>query len=201
MEDLSDAQVIAVSLRDPQAFGVVFDRHFRVIYGYLARRLSPSDADELAGEVFRVGFERRAAFDTDRASALPWLYGIASNLVLKHRRHAGRSLRAMARLAGRSQVEAQPDAFSNIDARLDADRLRASVVAALRSLTDVDRELVLLAAFSELSYRQLAEALAMSEGTVKSKLSRARTKLREQLDGIGEQQAGPQPCRAIGEPL
>ena len=102
MEDLSDAQVIAVSLRDPQAFGVVFDRHFRVIYGYLARRLSPSDADELAGEVFRVGFERRAAFDTDRASALPWLYGIASNLVLKHRRHAGRSLRAMARLAGRS---------------------------------------------------------------------------------------------------
>ncbi len=107
----------------------------------------------------------------------------------------------MARLAGRSQVGSHPDLFSNIDARLDAERLRSVVVAALRSLPDIDRELVLLAAFSELSYRQLAEALRLSEGTVKSKLSRTRTKLREQLGEIGEQQAAPQPCRAIGEPL
>lgn len=201
MEELSDAEMVAVSLSDPQAFGVVFDRHFRVIYGYLARRLSAADAEELAGEVFRVAFERRSTFDIGRASALPWLYGIAANLVLKHRRRAGRALRAMARLTGQAHAEEGQDPFSNIDARLDADRLRGGVVAALRSLPDVDRELILLAAFSELSYRQMAEALDLTEGTVKSKLSRSRTKLRERVFDFGEQQAGPQPCRVIGEPL
>ncbi len=198
---MSDAELIAVSLRDPQVFGAVFDRHFRAIYGYLARRMSAADADELAGEVFRVAFERRATFDTDRASASPWLYGIASNLVFKNRRRTARSLRAMTRLAGRSHLEEHPDPFAHVDARMDADRQRGTVVAALRSLPNVDRELVMLAAFSELSYRQLAEALDLSEGTVKSKLSRARTKLREQVDGIGEQPAGPQPCRVNGELL
>lgn len=86
MPELSDAEVIADSWANPKTFAVVFDRHFGTIHRYLARRLSPADADELAGEVFRIGFEKRYGFDPSRSSALPWLYGITSNLVLKHHR-------------------------------------------------------------------------------------------------------------------
>lgn len=199
MDETSDADVIALSLAAPREFGVVFDRHFASIYRYLTRRMSATDADDLAGDVFRVAFEQRARFDTKRESALPWLYGIASNLVLKHHRGAARSLRAMARVGARSG-RVHPDALSLVDARLDAERSRAALVAALQELPDVDRELVLLAAFSELSYRELAEATGLSEGTVKSKLSRAKAKLRERIVGSGEVEAGHQANRAIGGP-
>lgn len=199
MGERSDAELIAASVDLPREFGVVFDRHFGSIHRYLARRMSAADADELAGEVFRIAFEQRLRFDTGRESALPWLYGIASNLVLKHRRRATRALRALAREASAAEVDQRArDEFTAVDSRLDAARSRGLVVSALRSLSAVDRELVLLAAFSELTSRELAEATGLPEGTVKSKLSRAKAKLRERIEGSGELEAGPHTNRLIG---
>src|SRR6185369_1960158 len=93
----SDGAVIAGSLETPGAFGVIFDRHGSTLLGFLARRVDPAEAEDLLGEVFRIAFERRSAFEQDRDSARPWLYSIAANVVAKHHRGEARRLRAMAR--------------------------------------------------------------------------------------------------------
>lgn len=74
-ETCSDAQLLARTSREPELFGVVFDRHFATVHRYLERRAGPDAADELSGEVFRIAFERRKRFRTVHESALPWLYG------------------------------------------------------------------------------------------------------------------------------
>src|SRR2546428_5797469 len=95
----SDAEVIGRSLTDPEAFGLIYDRHAATLLRFLGRRTGAKVAEGLVGELFRIAFERRKTFDASRASALPWLYGIGSNLLLKHRRGEARRLRASARMA------------------------------------------------------------------------------------------------------
>src|SRR2546427_4180212 len=95
----SDAQVIGRSLDEPEAFGLIYDRHAATVLRFLGRRTGAEVAEGLLGELFRIAFERRKIFDTSRESALPWLYGIGSNLLLKHRRSEARRLRASARMA------------------------------------------------------------------------------------------------------
>ena len=199
MPDVSDAEVIVQSWSTPEAFGMIFDRHFASIHRYVARRLSATDADDVAGEVFRIAFEKRRGFDSSRVSALPWLYGITSNLVLKHRRREARALRAMARY----RTVHQPQRWNGnvedlVDARLDAQRSHKHVVEALLQLTGEERDLVLLAVFADLTYRELAEATGLPEGTVRSKLSRSKAKLRERLGPIGEELAEPPTSPAEG---
>lgn len=199
MPELSDADVIADSWANPELFAAIFDRHFSAIHRYLARRLSPADADELAGEVFRIAFEKRRGYDPSRSSALPWLFGITSNLVLKHHRRESRALRAMAREhSAIVPLQRSREWENDVDARLDAAQSHKLVVAALARLKDDERELVLLAAFADLSYRELAEATGLPEGTVRSKLSRSKHKLRERLGPIGEEQVEPPTTSARG---
>jgi len=81
-----DAVIIKASLRDPDLFAVIFDRHAPHVHRYLARRLGREAADDLVGETFLVAFGKRQRYDTGRADARPWLYGIATNLVGQHRR-------------------------------------------------------------------------------------------------------------------
>jgi RNA polymerase sigma-70 factor (ECF subfamily) len=132
------------------------------------------------GEVFRIAFERRKAFDSGRPSALPWLYGIAANLLLKHKRGEARRLRASARMAaGRAAADGR--------AALDARVLLPKVVDALESLPDGEREALLLYAWEELSYPHIAEALELPVGTVRSRLNRARARLRELLGARGKE--------------
>src|SRR5438128_11240406 len=92
----SDGAVIADSLETPGAFGVIFDRHGSTLLRFLARRVDPAEAEDLLGGVFRIAFERRSAFERDRASARPWLDGIGADLVAKHPRREARRLRALA---------------------------------------------------------------------------------------------------------
>src|SRR2546430_7884221 len=99
MSSPSDAEVIGRSLSEPEAFGLIYDRHAATLMRFLGRRAGARVAEGLVGELFRIAFERRKTFDASRASALPWLYGIGSNLLLKHRRGEARRLRANARMA------------------------------------------------------------------------------------------------------
>jgi DNA-directed RNA polymerase specialized sigma24 family protein len=99
MSSPSDAEVIGRSLGEPEAFGLIYDRHAPTLLRFLGRRAGAKIAEGVLGELFRIAFERRKTFDASRASALPWLYGIGSNLLLKHRRGEARRLRANARLA------------------------------------------------------------------------------------------------------
>jgi RNA polymerase sigma-70 factor (ECF subfamily) len=180
----SDADVIVRSLADGEVFGLIYDRHAPTLLGYLGRRVGAEVAEGLLGEVFRIAFERRKAFDSGRANALPWLYGIASNLLLKHRRGEARRLRASARMvAGRAVADGRASA-----AAMNARVLLPKVVDALESLPDGEREALLLYAWEDLSYLHIAEALELPVGTVRSRLNRARARLRELLGVSGKEQ-------------
>jgi RNA polymerase sigma-70 factor (ECF subfamily) len=174
MED-SDSSVIAASLRNPAAFGILFDRHGSLLLRFLARRVEPSEAEGLLGEVFRIAFERRSGFQQDRETARPWLYGIAANVVAKHHRSESRRVRATARLAARRNLGEDP--AERVVPATDA-RIRWNRVAnAITTLPGAERQALLLFAWEELSYDEIAEILQVPVGTVRSRLNRARTRL------------------------
>jgi RNA polymerase sigma-70 factor (ECF subfamily) len=176
MDVRSDATVIAGSLGQPEQFGVVFDRHARVVFRYLVRRVGPADADTALGEVFRVAFEKRATYDTSYQSARPWLYGIATRLVAKHRRAEARRIRATARVASERVTPA--DATERVDDRVDAAARWPSVADAVAGLPAGERDALLLFVWEELSYEEIAAALDVPVGTVRSRINRARRRLR-----------------------
>jgi len=178
----SDAEVIGRSLVEPEAFGVIYDRHAATLLRFLGRRAGAKVAAGLVGEVFRIAFERRKTFDTSRTSALPWLYGIGSNLLLKHRRGEARRLRASARMAAGLEAASARASAAALDARV----LFSRVADVIEALPDGEREALLLFAWEELSYQSVAEALELPISTVRSRLNRARAHLRELLEPNGK---------------
>lgn len=180
----SDAELLARAGTEPELFGLLFDRHFVTIHRYLERRIGADSADELAAEVFRIAFEQRRRFRPLHESALPWLYGVATNLLLKRRRRERRHLRALTRL------EASADRHSIVEGaeeRVDARSARSRLLDALASLPPGDRDVVVLVAWEDLSYEEVAAALDIPLGTVRSRLNRARRKLRELLGATGNE--------------
>ncbi len=166
-------------MSDPAAFAVIFDRHAASLHRFLARRVEPADADSLLGDVFRIAFERRASFDTARESARPWLYGIATNLIARHRRSEARRLRAMASLASR-RIDGDDDVVGDRAAQsLDAENEWSTLVDAIDVLPDAERHTLMLYVWEELSYEDIAAALDVPVGTVRSRLNRARRRLRD----------------------
>jgi RNA polymerase sigma factor (sigma-70 family) len=171
----SDGAVMAGSLETPAAFGVIFDRHGSTLLRFLARRVDPAEAEDLLGEVFRIAFERRSAFEPDRDSARPWLYGIAANLVARHYRSEARRRRALARVAADRLVADDP--AERAVAVTDACALWPRVMDAIEALPEAERQVLLLFAWEELSYGEIAQALSIPVGTVRSRLSRGRARL------------------------
>lgn len=193
----SDGAVIAESLETPGAFGVIFDRHGSTLLRFLARRVDPAEAEDLLGEVFRIAFERRSSFERDRDSARPWLYGIAANLVAKHYRSEARRLRAMARASALRASAARlldDDPAERAVASADAGALWPRVVDAIGALPEAERQVLLLFAWEELSYEEIAQALGVPAGTVRSRLSRGRARL-----GALARDVSLAPCDAGGE--
>jgi RNA polymerase sigma factor (sigma-70 family) len=182
MSSPSDADVIRRSLSVPEAFGLIYDRHAPALLRFLGRRAGAKVAEGLLGELFRVAFERRKTFDASRASALPWLYGIGANLLLKHRRAEARWLRASGRMAGGLEPADGRASAAALDARL----LFPRVADAIDALPDDERQTLLLFAWEELPYQTVAEALELPIGTVRSRLNRARAHLRELLEPNGK---------------
>jgi RNA polymerase sigma factor (sigma-70 family) len=174
----SDAELIALARVDPAAFGGVFDRHHATIHAYLRRRLDAPIAEELAAETFARALCGVAHYDEDRGDALPWLFGIAANLARRHRRTEVRRLRAYAR-TGRDPLQ---DEHGDAPARLDAAAAGPRLAAALAELRADDREALLLFAWAELRYEEIALALRIPVGTVRSRLHRARQTLRAHLE-------------------
>jgi RNA polymerase sigma-70 factor (ECF subfamily) len=182
----SDAAAIAASLDEPGSFGALFDRHATVVFRYLVRRVGVDEAEMLLGEVFRVAFEKRATYDTERLNARPWLYGIATNLLRRHQRSEARRMRAVARLLAHQRPADDPaeDVVESIDAR----DLWPHVADAVARLPEVERDALLLYVWEELSYEEIATALDVPVGTVRSRLNRARITLRELQASIGREQ-------------
>jgi len=174
-----DAAVIARSLRSPECFGAIFDRHAPAIYRYIARRLGPDTADDLLAETFLVAFRRRGRYDSAHPDARPWLYGIATRLVSRHRRDETRFFRAIARTGTDPVSEALE---GQIVDRVAAQAAHKELAAALARLSQAQRDVLLLVA-NGLSYTEAGLALGLPAGTVSSRLARARRVIREALAG------------------
>jgi RNA polymerase sigma factor (sigma-70 family) len=174
----SDAAVIEMSCREPERFAEIFDRYYAQVHGYAARRLGEDLADDVAAETFLLAFRLRQQFDMSRRCARPWLYGIASNLIARHYRAEGRRYRALARVGLDEVSECHAD---QVAVRLDALAQRGPLAAALASISDADRDVLLLVAWAELTSEQAGEALGIPAGTARSRLHRARKKIRGAL--------------------
>jgi RNA polymerase sigma factor (sigma-70 family) len=174
----TDAELIRDSGADPRAFMPLVERHHRILYGYLARRVGPDVAEELVSETFARAFALRERFDTQRPDARPWLFGIATNLMRNHLRSEVRQMRAYAR-TGAQDVDHHDEAAS--DARLDASVHSPALAAAIAGLSAGDRDVLLMFAWGDLAYEEIAQALDIPVGTVRSRLNRARRQLRESL--------------------
>jgi RNA polymerase sigma factor (sigma-70 family) len=174
----TDADVIELSRHEPEQFTVLFRRHAPYIQRYVARRLGPDAADDIVAETFLLAFRQRDRYDHSRADARPWLYGISTNLIGRHRRSEIRLYRALARTGADPVTEPFTD---RVDERVSAGNASKELGAALARLSAELRDTLLLAAWSDLSYEEIATALGVPVGTVRSRLSRARSKLRKIL--------------------
>ncbi|MGN9836734.1 RNA polymerase sigma factor [Nonomuraea sp. H19] len=179
--ELDDAEVIERARRDPAAFSALFDRHAPALHRYVTRRLGDALADDVVAETFLAAFRRLSRYDTAHRDARPWLYGIAANLIGKHRRAEVRTYRALARTGVDEVAESYAD---RVEARVSAVAAQRDLAGALAVLSPEDREVLLMIAWADLSYEEVSRALGIPVGTVRSRLHRARKKTRAALGGV-----------------
>lgn len=174
----TDYDLIRASLHRPEVFAEIFDRHAPAIHRFLSRRVGDL-ADDLLSETFLTAFRRRGDYRADRVDVRPWLYGIGANLIRRHQRDEVARYRAL----GRSSVSAVVPRFRSADEfdgavdRLDAQALGPSLASALAALEARDREVLLLIAWGDLNYAEVATVLDIPVGTVRSRLHRARRRI------------------------
>lgn len=156
-------------------FEAVYQHHFRHVLAYCGRRLPSSEAADAASDTFLVAWRRFA--DMPRGeSERPWLYGVAYRVVSNHWRSAGRQVRLTERLKIFNRDTTDDTAVQVVRREQDQE-----VFEALASLDDVDREVIMLSLWEELSSPEVADALGLSEVAVRKRKSRARRRLQKQL--------------------
>jgi len=175
-----DAAVIQLSRHEPECFTVLFRRHAPHIQRYVVRRLGQDAADDIVAKTFLLAFRQWDSYDQTHADARPWLYGIATNLIGRHRRAEIRLYRALARTGADPVMESFTD---RVDDRVSASTASRRLAAALAQLSAELRDTLLLVTWGDLSYEEAAMALGVPVGTVRSRMSRARSKLRQTLGG------------------
>jgi RNA polymerase sigma-70 factor (ECF subfamily) len=177
----SDAMIIVRSRDEPESFALLFRRHAAPLQRYIARRVGPVVAEDVLADVFLAAFRQRHRYDPDREDARPWLYGIATNLVGRHRRAEVRALRNLERTG----IDPVTEAFvERSDARVGAAAVRQRLAAALAALRPGYRDALLLVAWGQLTYEEVAAALDIPVGTVRSRVNRARSSMRTALGGV-----------------
>jgi RNA polymerase sigma factor (sigma-70 family) len=173
----SDAELVGASARDPDAFTELFARHWDSLYRFCLNRAG-SAGEDIAAEAFRVAFDRRKRYDPSYSDARPWLFGIATNLLRDHFRTVRseeRKLGRSAALNGPSRTDADPDG-------LERQLLGRHLASALEGIPAADRDALLLLAWADLDYEQIAAALDIPIGTVRSRIHRARQRVRAYLE-------------------
>ncbi|MFD0686173.1 RNA polymerase sigma factor [Actinomadura fibrosa] len=176
-----DTVVIDASWHEPERFAEIFHCYFPGIHRYVAGRLGADAADDIAAETFLTAYRRRDRFDPARGAMRSWLFGIATNLVGRHRRSEARHLRTLAHTPAGGP---QPGHEERVADEVSAGAVRGALAEALRGLSPGDRDVLLLVALGDCTYPEVAEALGLKDGTVASRLNRARRKLRDALGGV-----------------
>jgi RNA polymerase sigma-70 factor (ECF subfamily) len=173
----TDSDAIQRSLADPAAFEVVFDRHYDLVRAYAQRRAGREDGEEIAASTFEIAFAERSRFRSERyTSARPWLIGIVNNLIRSHVRHEAVRRRHWPVSIALNASSPEPD----LD-RIEALERQPLLRSALTQISADDRDTFLLVVLAELSYADVSEVMDIPVGTVRSRVSRARGRLRELL--------------------
>jgi RNA polymerase sigma factor (sigma-70 family) len=178
-----DAELIAASVRDPDAFTELFARHWDAVYRFCVHRAGAAGED-IAAETFRVAFDRRRRYDSRYSDARPWFFGIATNLLRDHFRTASREESRLERLVA---LDSPSNAASDLN-DLERHLLGPDVAAALEGIPAPDRDALLLLAWADLDYEQIAQALDIRLGTVGSRINRARQRVRDYLSASEDHQ-------------
>lgn len=172
----TDSAVIRRSLEEPEAFAQLFDRHFRSVHTFVARRAAWQDPADIAGETFLIAFEARGRYDLAYESALPWLYGIARNVVRRRQQQDVRRSHAQAahlNLVGTASMDPMVSAAHH----LDAERELSAVLDALTAEPIESVDALMMYVWEGLSYEEIAQALQVPIGTIRSRISRLRDRL------------------------
>lgn len=175
----SDVAIIEASRRDADRFGELYDRYCGMLYRYAYRRLGPSgSAEDVVADAFVVAFRKRGGYDLTRVDARPWLFGILTKEIARRRRSEEARYRALGRAGPDEEVGEFAD---RVVAAVAAQAVRGALSAALAGLRPVERDVLLLVAWGDLSYEEVAESLNIKIGTVRSRLHRARQQLKAVL--------------------
>ncbi|MCX5411581.1 RNA polymerase sigma factor [Streptomyces sp. NBC_00059] len=165
---------------DREAFAALYEEYARPVYNHAYRLTGDwSTAEEVLSETFLAAWRTRRTVEPEGGSLRPWLLGIATNKARNANRGVGRRLAFLARRSGPEPVADIADATAG---RVDDSRRLVAVRQALGGLRRQEREVLALCVWSGLEYAEAAEALGIPVGTVRSRLSRARDRLRRLTD-------------------
>jgi len=173
---------------DAEAFATLFESHAKAIYNYCFRRVGDwSAAEDLLSVVFLEAWRRRGK-ELPPGKVLPWLYGIATNVVRNRRRSERRYRMALSRVPA---ARPEDDFGEDADVRVDDERRMRDALALLKTLPRGQQDVFVLCAWGDLSY-DAAFALEVPVGTIRSRLARARRSL-EELGSTSGHESGETP--------
>ncbi|MFD6177836.1 MULTISPECIES: RNA polymerase sigma factor [unclassified Isoptericola] len=177
-----DAAIISASIEEPEHFAALYGRYSAQLYRYAYRRVGAEHAEDVVADTFVAAFRRRDSYDLSRIDARPWLFGIATKEIARWHRAEAARYRAFARSG---VAPADDDLADGVAAAVSARAAGPALTEALASLAARDRDVLLLAAWGDLTYEQIARTLEIKIGTVRSRLHRARRVLRARLRAQG----------------
>jgi RNA polymerase sigma-70 factor (ECF subfamily) len=181
-EDLDDVELIVLSWDEPEAFGVLFERHAESFLGYFARRaLDPEAAAELTAETFAQAFASRRRFRDRGLGAAGWLYGIGRHQLGRYFRSGAVDSRARRRL-GMPEREVSAEDYERIEELIDFEQVGRAIGRAFSLLSEEQREALRLRVIDGLPYREVAEALRCTEDTARARVSRGLRRLAGHLE-------------------
>lgn len=169
----TDSDLIRLSLDRPDVFGELYARHASTVYRYAASRVGKEAADDVLSNTFLAAFERRRRYRFEHSSALPWLLGFATIALRQHRRDERRHFTVAPEASGEQEV-----GFGSVEDPMPHAAALAEVMVAVGRLSAKDRSALLLHVSTDLSYSDVARALGIPIGTVRSRINRARRILR-----------------------
>jgi RNA polymerase sigma-70 factor (ECF subfamily) len=181
-EGLDDAELILRSTREPELFGLLFERHAQAMLGFFARRtLDAESAAELVAETFAEAFASRFRFRDEGIDGVGWLYGIGKHLLSRYFRAGAVEARARRRL-GMPERTVSDDDYERIEELIDFERLGEALGEAMSTLPEEQREAVRLRAVDGRSYAEVAAELGCTEPTARMRVSRGLRRIASVLE-------------------
>lgn len=173
---------VAPAVLDESALLTLYESTAERLHRYVARRVGGDTAQDVVSEAFLVLWDQRAGQVYEADAVRAWLFGVATNLLRGHVRAEERKLRAWSRTYAARVDEA--DIGDRVSAAVDADVLSGPLTGWLADLRVEEREVLLLHAWAEFSSNEIAVALDVPVATVRTRLHRARARLRTRLAAI-----------------